>query len=84
MRTWLLSSSLFLAAAVALSATGCSSDCPAPQIRCGALCVDPRIDPTNCGLCGVSCMSGQICSSGKCGIPCPTGQGCDPEKGPRV
>lgn len=41
---------------------------------CGGLCVSLSKDRDNCGACGTSCASGEICSIGKCAVSCPAGQ----------
>ncbi len=38
--------------------------CPPGLIYCGA-CVNPMVDPDNCGNCGVSCVS-RVCTNGLC------------------
>lgn len=51
------------------------SGCPSGQAVCGASCADLASDPRNCGACGRTCASGQVCQSGACGLaPCPAGQ----------
>lgn len=60
--------------------------CPAGQIRCGGLCLDPLTDALNCGQCGVMCTGatpsccGGVCvdttadplNCRSCGTRCPT------------
>jgi hypothetical protein len=40
--------------------------CPAGGLSCGGMCVDPMTDESNCGACGVACMSGFSCQQGTC------------------
>ncbi len=46
--------------------------CPAPQIRCGGHCVDPRTDVAHCGGCGTPCPAiangAPSCVQGVCGV----------------
>jgi hypothetical protein len=35
----------------------------------GGLCTDTSSDPANCGTCGHTCRSDQICSGGNCVCP---------------
>ena len=44
-----------------------SLTCPSGNARCGNYCTDLRMDPGNCGTCGVRCSSG-ICSNSQCVI----------------
>lgn len=46
--------------------------CDQGQIRCSNTCVDPRTDQNNCGACGHTCPSGQVCNQGVCS--CPSGK----------
>ncbi|MBK7395967.1 MAG: hypothetical protein IPJ34_06585 [Myxococcales bacterium] len=39
--------------------------CDAGLLACGGVCVDPDIDPLNCGGCGNVCPTG-LCNGGKC------------------
>ncbi len=58
--------------------------CAAPLTACGGACVDATRDLRNCGVCGVSCNSVQLCINGACvGAPtcdamrpCPSGSYC--------
>src|SRR5262245_4395265 len=72
-------------AVVACSLVGRSTDvltsggsCTAPRVACGNLCVDPSENSSNCGGCGISCKSAEVCLSGRCGPACGGGQiACD-------
>lgn len=44
--------------------------CPPNQIRCGADCVSPRVDPLHCGFCGNACTGTTVCSAGVCSDSC--------------
>lgn len=48
--------------------------CPSGLTACGSTCRDLVNDRLNCGGCGVTCGSGQICSGSTCVISCPAGQ----------
>jgi len=39
--------------------------------RCGSICAVIAIDPDNCGDCGTTCQTGQVCRRGKCVTECP-------------
>jgi hypothetical protein len=41
-------------------------DCPQGSILCGGECVNPDIDPDNCGSCNNQCADAQLCGSGDC------------------
>ncbi len=44
-------------------------DCDAPEVACGSVCGDLSTDPTNCGLCGRTCIIANAeagCSAGEC------------------
>jgi hypothetical protein len=41
--------------------------------KCGQSCVDTQTDRTNCGMCGTTCLDGEICNAGKCEISCQQG-----------
>ena len=47
--------------------------CPLPAITCGPACVDPRVDPMNCGGCGMACGPGASCRGSTCVNACPSG-----------
>ena len=39
--------------------------------KCNAVCTDLKTDASNCGVCGKSCDSGQVCQNGACVVlPC--------------
>jgi hypothetical protein len=44
--------------------------CAEGLVLCGGVCVDTATDSDNCGACGLSCDSGQICVSGTCRPGC--------------
>ncbi len=50
----------------------CSMDCGA-QTNCGGRCVDTASDAANCGGCGRTCVTGQVCSGGRCMLSCAAG-----------
>jgi hypothetical protein len=45
--------------------------CPAGTLSCGATCITPATDNSNCGACGTVCSGGKTCQSGSCS--CTTG-----------
>jgi hypothetical protein len=59
--------------------------CPPGQQICGQVCIDPEVDPSNCGSCGHDCQDNEACENGVCATSCAPGQiacsgGCfDPE-----
>jgi len=46
--------------------------CPTPTIVCGTACVDPTLDPLNCGGCAKRCGAGAVCISGSCACAAPS------------
>ena len=51
--------------------------CSSGLSSCDGTCVDKSSDPNNCGACGNTCASGQICFNGTCAVDhrdCPDGQ----------
>ncbi|MDP2273085.1 MAG: hypothetical protein Q8K32_20270 [Archangium sp.] len=52
----------------------CVERCAVPLLACGNTCVDPRVDPENCGGCGLVCPPGGLCDQSSCqGLSCPSG-----------
>lgn len=50
---------------------GGSPNCPPGLTACGTVCRDLNVDPVNCGTCGNSCTTSQVCRGGVCvDIPC--------------
>jgi len=47
-----------------------AATCPTGQTMCGSTCTNTAYDPGNCGACGHTCGSGQVCSSGTCSSTC--------------
>ena len=55
---WVLLSSVLGAGACSgdpVEESNSAVDCLPGQIQCGTSCVDPNVDPVNCGDCGVLC-----------------------------
>jgi hypothetical protein len=48
--------------------------CPSDRRACGTNCTDVMTDRTNCGACGVSCSSSQVCQMGQCTMRCYAGE----------
>jgi len=46
-------------------------------VICDHVCVNPDYDHGNCGACGKSCDSGEVCSNGSCGPDCGSATKCD-------
>ncbi len=64
--------------ALACGSGGADKGCPAIQIECGGLCVDPVNNNQHCGRCDNACDTGQICGDGTCAVACPEDkQECD-------
>jgi hypothetical protein len=47
------------------SAAACVIVCANGQLLCDGRCVDPRVDPANCGGCRISCGA-RPCANGAC------------------
>jgi len=53
----------------------CVGKPPVPCTQCGDLCVDLTTDPANCGNCGNTCNSMQLCTNGSChDVDCPASE----------
>ncbi len=52
----------------------CVGSAPLPCTQCGDVCVDLKVDSSNCGACGAACGGGKVCTAGACVATCPTGQ----------
>ena len=52
----------------------CLPPCPPGLAFCNGMCAVTAIDPSNCGACGRTCPSGQVCVNGQCTTTCPPGQ----------
>ncbi|MGH7285239.1 MAG: fibrinogen-like YCDxxxxGGGW domain-containing protein, partial [Polyangiaceae bacterium] len=50
--------------------TDSGTGCGAGISSCSGTCTDTQVDPNNCGGCGTTCPSGELCSSGACGATC--------------
>ena len=48
--------------------------CPSDRRACGASCTDVMTDSSNCGGCGISCSSTQVCQQGHCTVRCAAGE----------
>lgn len=48
----------------------CSLDCEVGFVNCDGVCVDPQLDPMNCGGCGVMCAADEMCEAGACASIC--------------
>ena len=52
--------------------------CAAGEALCGDVCTDLMTDVINCGVCGITCATGEACEGGMCAPPapevCPAGQ----------
>ena len=44
--------------------------CGGGTVACGDACVDTKGDRKNCGQCGKTCASGQVCSDSSCAATC--------------
>ncbi len=52
------------------SALDAPAACPSPLRACIGRCIDPRSDRDNCGACGRSCGTGNVCQNGACVPDC--------------
>lgn len=59
---------------VTADATMDASVCPSPLLSCNQRCSDPRTDRENCGACGRSCSTGNVCQNGACVPDCGSGE----------
>lgn len=53
--------------------SACGKDhklCSAELLECEATCINPMVDPNNCGRCGEVCGTDQVCSVGSCTAAC--------------
>jgi hypothetical protein len=48
----------------------------ATQRCCGGFCIDPNLDPLNCGRCTNPCAAGSLCCTGTCANPLNSVQNC--------
>jgi hypothetical protein len=48
--------------------------CPSDRRACGTSCTDVMTDSSNCGGCGISCSSSQVCQQGHCTVLCAAGE----------
>ena len=64
----------------------CITACGEGLARCNLACTDLQFDRQNCGACGTSCKTGEVCTQGTCkpidaaigcSPACPTGQTCE-------
>ena len=68
---FLLSFGLLLLAAISSCGDDTvAADCPQGQEKCGDDCVLVKLDPDNCGACGVACAADEVCSKGACADAC--------------
>src|SRR3954447_10730887 len=44
--------------------------CAGSYLDCQGSCIDPNVDPRNCGACGRACGLDEVCFAGKCGVAC--------------
>ena len=49
------------------------ASCPRGRVKCGETCADLFSSPDNCGACGLSCSSSEVCSRGVCATKCHSG-----------
>ncbi|HEY0714770.1 MAG TPA: hypothetical protein VGF45_18965, partial [Polyangia bacterium] len=48
-------------------AGSCVPRCPAGQITCDGMCVNPNTNPAHCGGCRIACGPNATCVNGRCG-----------------
>jgi len=71
---------------VTSAAVGClKQDCTSNETLCSpdggaTYCANTQTDSVNCGICGVACMSGQLCAGGQC-LTCGAMTACSPDGG---
>ena len=69
-------------AATTDAATTDATTCSQGTLACGATCVDPQLNPKNCGSCGNACGATEVCASGQCRSTCLASQSkCDTDAG---
>src|SRR6185312_7614697 len=44
--------------------------CASNLTMCAGSCADLKADPANCGGCGKTCKSGEVCNAGQCSLTC--------------
>jgi len=64
---------VLVALPVALAACAAGESCPGGLFDCAGTCVDLGFDNLNCGSCGSTCDSGEVCAEGTCTLECPEG-----------
>ena len=47
--------------------------CPTGDIVCSSKCINPKNDPSNCGVCGATCGTNLVCNAGQCSLGCGDG-----------
>jgi len=52
-----------------VSSTGGTTSCATGLTSCSSQCVNLDTDPANCGWCGNSCDSDEVCTNGSCSCP---------------
>lgn len=59
---------------VACSGAVVGGECRFGYLECNGTCIDPNVDPDNCGQCGNVC-SDHVCTNGACGVSASGGAG---------